>query len=196
MMGEETQMRSRLRGLILGTAVGDGLGLPGEGFGREKIAALGWTEWEHRFVFGRGMVSDDTEHTLFVAQSLIAFSDDSLLFQKSLAWKLRLWLLGLPAGIGYATLRSILRLWFGYSPSKSGVWSAGNGPAMRSAVIGVQFCNDQKKMLEFVKASTLLTHSDPRAETGAAAIALCAAKSVKGIKPEGKRFGMIFEGLG
>jgi ADP-ribosylglycohydrolase len=33
-----------------------------------------------------------------------------------------------------ATARSILKLWLGFSPQKSGVFSAGNGPAMREWV--------------------------------------------------------------
>jgi ADP-ribosylglycohydrolase len=72
------------------------------------------------------MVSDDTEHTLFVAQALLTHPEDVIAFQRCPAWKLRLWLLGMPAGIGLATLKAILRLWLGFPPSRSGVWSAGN----------------------------------------------------------------------
>ncbi len=85
------------------------------------------------------MVSDDTDHTVFVAQSLLAHPDSPERFAGRLAWCLRLWLLTLPAGVGFATLRSILRLWIGMSPSRSGVYSAGNGPAMRAAPIGAFF---------------------------------------------------------
>ena len=99
-------------------------------------------------------------------------------FQRCLAWKLRLWLLGLPAGIGLATLKAILRLWLGFPPSRSGVWSAGNGPAMRSAIIGVYFAEDADKRRAFVSASTRLTHTDPKAETAALAVAEAAAWSV------------------
>jgi ADP-ribosylglycohydrolase len=81
------------------------------------------------------MISDDTEHSLFVAQSLLSYPDDATKFQKCLAWKLRLWLLGLPAGIGFATLRAILKLWLGFPAHRAGVYSAGNGPAMRSACL-------------------------------------------------------------
>ena len=42
---------------------------------------------------------NDTEHTLFVAQALLTHPDDPVAFQRCLAWKLRLWLLGLPAGL-------------------------------------------------------------------------------------------------
>jgi ADP-ribosylglycohydrolase len=117
------------------------------------------------------MISDDTEHTLFVAQALLAHPDDPVAFQKCLAWKLRLWLLGIPAGVGLATLRATLKLWIGFPPSRSGVWSAGNGPAMRSAIIGAYFSDDPGKRREFVTASTRLTHTDPKAETAALAVA-------------------------
>jgi ADP-ribosyl-[dinitrogen reductase] hydrolase len=121
------------------------------------------------------MVSDDTEHRLFVAQALLAHPDDPQAFQRCLAWKLRLWLLGAPAGIGLATLKSILKLWVGVPPNRSGVWSAGNGPAMRSAVTGVYFADDAAKRRAFVAASTRLTHTDPKAEIAALAVAEAAA---------------------
>lgn len=164
-----------LGGVLLGTAVGDSLGLPAEGMSRQRIRARWGGVWRHRFLGGHGMVSDDTEHTLFVAQALLTHPDDPFAFQRCLAWKLRLWLLGLPAGIGLATLEAILKLWAGISPDRSGVWSAGNGPAMRSAIIGAYFAGDPAKRRAFVSASTRLTHTDPKAETGALAVAEAAA---------------------
>ncbi|MBT64112.1 MAG: hypothetical protein CML13_12970 [Puniceicoccaceae bacterium] len=51
-------------GLVWGTAVGDSLGLPAEGISPLTIKKLGWHDnWKHRFVCGKGMLSDDTEHT-------------------------------------------------------------------------------------------------------------------------------------
>jgi len=164
---------------LLGTAVGDSLGLPAEGLSAGRIARKWPGPWRHRLLGNRGMISDDTEHTVFVAQSLLASRGDTAVFQRHLASKLRLWLLCLPAGIGFATLRAIIKLWLGFPPSRSGVYSAGNGPAMRSAVIGVYFANDPRTLVEFVSASTRLTHTDPRAEIGAMAIALTAAWAVQ-----------------
>lgn len=126
-----------LAGCLLGTAVGDAIGLPFEGLWPARIRKWLKRDLNHRFVLGHGMLSDDTDHTVFVAQALAAYPDDIDAFVRLLAWKFRLWLLCLPAGIGLATLRSIMRLWFGLPPTRSGVFSAGNGPAMRSAVIGV-----------------------------------------------------------
>lgn len=173
-----TRLSERFAGVILGTAVGDALGLPAEGLSRDRIWRKWRGEWRHRFFFGHGMVSDDTEHTLFVAQALLAHPDDVDAFQRCLAWKLRLWLLGVPAGIGLATLRAILKLWLGFSPKRSGVPSAGNGPAMRSAIIGAYFADDPKSRLVYVQASTRLTHTDPRAEIAAVAVAEAAAWAI------------------
>ncbi|MFT7514727.1 MAG: ADP-ribosyl-[dinitrogen reductase] hydrolase, partial [Candidatus Omnitrophota bacterium] len=39
-----------LMGILLGTAVGDSLGLPAEGLSRARIRALGWHPWRHRLV--------------------------------------------------------------------------------------------------------------------------------------------------
>ncbi|MBI4027733.1 MAG: ADP-ribosylglycohydrolase family protein [Verrucomicrobia bacterium] len=174
-----TEVEDHLKGLLLGTAVGDALGLPAEGISARRARRFFTGEWRHRFIFGHGMVSDDTELTIFAAQALLAHPDSAERFRWSLAWKLRWWLLGLPAGIGMATLRSILKLWMGISPERSGVFSAGNGPAMRSAILGACFANSPDKMRRYVEASTRLTHVDPRATTGALAVAMVAACAVR-----------------
>jgi ADP-ribosylglycohydrolase len=166
---------NRLRGLLLGTAVGDALGLPAEGLSRRRIQRLYRGQWRHRLIFGRGMLSDDSEHTVFVAQCLLRHPDAPARFATRLGWCLRGWLLILPAGIGLATLRAIVKLWLGFPPDRSGVWSAGNGPAMRVALIGAFFAHDPQRRTAYVAASTRLTHSDPKALTGARAIAELAA---------------------
>jgi ADP-ribosylglycohydrolase len=111
-----------------------------------------------------------------VAQALVSSGLNPDKFARSLAWRLRLWLLGIPAGIGLATLKSILRLWIGYGPKTSGVFSAGNGPAMRAAVLGAAI-DDREALRELVSASSKITHSDPRADYGAFAVALAAQMS-------------------
>ncbi|GET41779.1 ADP-ribosylglycohydrolase family protein [Microseira wollei] len=155
-------------GCLLGTAVGDAFGLPYEGLSKRRQVRLYPHLNQYQFLFGRGMISDDTEHTCTVAQSLIVSAGNVDIFKQDLAWGLRFWLLGLPAGIGYGTLRGILKLWLGYC---SGVFSAGNGAAMRSAIIGVCYGDDLRKLRQLVRASTRLTHTDPKAEFGALAVA-------------------------
>ncbi|MBS1196823.1 MAG: dinitrogenase reductase activating glycohydrolase (draG) [Proteobacteria bacterium] len=167
---------NQLTSCLLGGAVGDSIGLPYEGLSTRRSRRMARLPLRHRFIFGHGMVSDDTDHSIFVAQSLIRSRGDATKFRSCLAWRLRFWLLCLPAGIGLATLRGIIKLWLGFS--NSGVYSAGNGPAMRSAIIGAFFPEDAKARQTHVAASTLLTHTDPKALAGALAIAEVAAHLV------------------
>ncbi len=172
-------MINRMCGLLIGAAVGDALGLPAEGLSRRRIRRRYKGQWRHRLVFGRGMISDDTEHIVFVAQSLVRHPDSPERFARRLGWCLRAWLWSLPAGIGFATLRAIVKLWLGFPPQYSGVYSAGNGPAMRVAVIGAFFAHDPQRRSAYVAVSTRITHTDPKALTGAAAIAELAAWIVR-----------------
>ena len=161
-------------GCIIGTAIGDALGLPYEGLSPHRARRLFKTLDRYHLLFNHGMVSDDTEHTCMVTQALIASCGQVDIFTRNFSRRLRYWLLGLPAGIGFATLRSILKLWIGFSPQKSGVFSAGNGPAMRAAIIGVCYGNDGPRLKELVKAATIITHTDPKSYWGALAVALAA----------------------
>ncbi|QDV24529.1 ADP-ribosylglycohydrolase [Aureliella helgolandensis] len=63
--------REAIVGCILGTAVGDALGLPYEGLTPQRAPRLLGLPGRYRFLLGRGMISDDTEHTCMVAQSLM-----------------------------------------------------------------------------------------------------------------------------
>lgn len=108
-------------GCIIGTAIGDAMGLPVEGLSTRRQSLMYPEISEHHFFMGRGMVSDDTEHTCMVAQSLIVSGGDLPIFSQQLALRFRFWLLSLVAGIGFATLRAILKLWLGFS-AKSAVF--------------------------------------------------------------------------
>ena len=69
-----------------------------------------------------------------------------------------------------------MKLWLGVPPKRSGVFSAGNGPAMRAAIFGAAIDN-RDTMLRMVRASSCLTHIDPKAEWGAVAVALAAREA-------------------
>lgn len=173
------KMDERFRGMILGTAVGDSVGLPAEGISRRRVAKMFAGPWRQRLVGRWGMISDDTEHTIFVVQSLLAHSDDERLFSRRMGRCLKWWLALLPAGIGLGTARAIFKLWVGFPPSKSGVFTAGNGPAMRVAPVGAFFENEPEKLMTFTRLNTRITHTDPKAEIGSRAIAGIAAWIVR-----------------
>ena len=178
---------SALVGTLLGTAVGDAIGLPYEGLSACRGRRIFGEPGRCRFLPSRGMVSDDTEHACITTQALIASGDDVDAFAKHLAWGLRIWLLGIPGGIGLATLKATLKLWLGVPPCRSGVWSAGNGPAMRSAILGASI-NDLSLLRRFVQVSTRITHTDPKAERGAQAVAFAARLASSGSSIEPRQF--------
>ncbi|HEY5789128.1 MAG TPA: ADP-ribosylglycohydrolase family protein [Gammaproteobacteria bacterium] len=170
-------------GCLLGSAVGDALALPLEGLSPQRIARLTGGTVRHRLLPGTGMLSDDTEHAACVAQALVEAGRDPERFARGLARRLRWWLLGLPAGIGLATLRALVKSWLGFPPGRSGVHSAGNGPAMRSALLGVHARDDVELRHALVRACTRLTHTDPRAEAGARLVADLAAANTEAGDP-------------
>lgn len=175
-----------LAGCLLGTAVGDALGLPYEGLTAARAARLYGPPDRYRLLFGRGMVSDDTEHACLVAQALVTAGLDEGRFERELARRLRWWLLGLPAGAGRATLRACVRLWLGFGPRRSGVFSAGNGAAMRAVILGAAV-DDMDRLRGLVRASSRLTHTDPRAEEGAFVVAVAARMARRFDEPCGRR---------
>lgn len=161
----------RILGVLLGTAIGDAIGLPYEGLSPARVERrLQGRPLAHSLVFGRGMISDDTEHACMVARALLESDGDVERFARRFAAQLRRWLLALPPALGFATLRACLRLCVGFGPERSGVMSAGNGPAMRAALLGV-WADDEQRLHALVSASSRITHIDPRAEAGALLIA-------------------------
>jgi len=129
------RIEETVTGCLLGTAAGDGLGLSYEGLSRQRAWKNFGPPNRFRFLFGFGMCSDDTEHTCMVAQALIASAGNPAVFERALARRLRNWVFQEPAGIGLATLRACIQLCVGFGLDHSGVFSAGNGPAMRASII-------------------------------------------------------------
>ena len=164
-------------GCLMGTALGDSMGLPFEGLSRKKIAKKKFDFKRQHLFLKRGFFSDDTEQTILVAQTLIESYDDEVSFQKKMRKKLQYWLSALPAGVGMATLRSIGRSFFLKNPA---VFSAGNAPAMRCAILGVLFGDDNKKLQKMIHINTKLTHDDPKAYFGALSVGVASYLSMIG----------------
>ena len=75
----------RIAGLLLGTVVGDALGLPREGLTPRRAQRLFGDGVEHALLGRRGMLSDDTDHTCMVVQAFLAARGDVSRFRRSLA---------------------------------------------------------------------------------------------------------------
>ena len=146
--------------VLLGCALGDSLGLPYEGLSRKKVSRMMKGRLKQSLFFGRGMLSDDTEHSIFVIRAM-ENSNTVEGFSKKMRSQLRMWLLSVPPGIGLGTLKSILKMWMGFR--NAGARTAGNGPLMRTAVLAAMLKDSPGEIEEYIKANTYLTHADERA---------------------------------
>ncbi|MCA9020774.1 MAG: ADP-ribosylglycohydrolase family protein [Planctomycetaceae bacterium] len=161
----------QILGCLLGTAVADAVGLKREGLSKKRGRKLyGVPPLMPSLILGRGFCSDDTEHTMMVGRALALSQGDPVAFEKIFAGELKRWFVCLPAGVGLGTLRACLKLLIGVSPQRSGVNSAGNGPAMRSALLGI-YAETDPQVAQLVRVCTRVTHLDSRAEEGALLVA-------------------------
>jgi ADP-ribosylglycohydrolase len=174
-----SDLDARLTGLLLGTAVGDALGLPCEGLSAEAIARRFGDLDRFRLCRTTGFVSDDSEQTALVAESLLNHPDDPEACARDFRRRLVCWFWRLPFGVGLATVRASLKATVGL---RSGVASAGNGAAMRAGIIGAFFREHRERRRAFGKALALVTHEDARAVDAALFVAevaaLCAGDSM------------------
>lgn len=167
--------------VLLGTAVGDALGVPFE----TKLANYEpLVAWDGQSYLGSehhrlkpGQYSDDTQMSLMVAESLIenhGFNPDDLA-ERYVDWIIS----GRARGYGKTTLLAIQNLVQGKHWSESGIaGSYGNGTAMRSAPFGVYFRNDLQSLVSICKMDSAITHASDEAEAGSIAIGLAAAYAV------------------
>lgn len=170
---ESSTRIDRLAGTLLGTALGDALGLPAEGMSARAIARRFGRVDRFRLLGDTGFVSDDTEQAALVAQALARNPDDVDRCVRNFRRSLLGWFCRLPWGVGLATIRSCARIALGLKPS--GVHSAGDGAAMRAAVVGVFFHNRPLERSAFGRALAEVTHRDERAVEGALYVAEVAA---------------------
>lgn len=169
-------LRDRYAGILLGTAVGDALGLPMEGMGPRAVARSFPTIDRYALLGGTGFVSDDTEQTALVAQSLARHPTDLDACLRSFRKALLGWFLRLPWGIGWGTLKACLKIALGFR--KTGTSSAGNGAAMRAAILGAFHFDDAERRRTWSDAVARVTHEDRRAVEGARFVAELASNLV------------------
>jgi len=159
--------KERLIGTLLGTAIGDAFGLPFEGLPSGVVKKKLKSGDRFYFLGNHGIVSDDTELSALLAQSLLKASGDVGKLKKYFKIALLGWFLRLPWGIGLGTLKSCLKIVLGFKSTGSKAGSAGNGAAMRSAILGVFLNQDDTNRLLCGKQIAEITHLDQRAVEGA-----------------------------
>lgn len=163
-----------LAGVLLGTAIGDALGLYMEGLSGKTISTWFPNAIDRYYLLGNiGFVSDDTEQSALVAQSLVAAPKDIKAATKAFKIAMLGWFFRLPFGVGRATSLSCLKMLTG--AKQTGIHSAGNGAAMRAAIIGVFHHDNQEYRIKIGESLARTTHLDKRATDGALFVAELAA---------------------
>lgn len=172
---------ARVKGALLGLALGDAFGAPYEGGVIERVV------W--RFIgkrAGRYRWTDDTQMTIDMIESLITrrcVDPDDLArrFAQSYRWS---------RGYGPGTARVLKRIregqpWDVANRSVYREGSLGNGAAMRAPAIGLFFAEaEEDELVRETHVSAAVTHAHPLGCEGAAIIALATALAYKDVRSD------------
>lgn len=173
-------LKAKFRGALLGSAVGDALGAPVEGYDMEMVRSVYSRGWE--MIYGR--YTDDTEMMIGVAESLIENkgfngADMALKFIQNYNVK---------RGYGPGSKEVLRRIREGESWAEASgklfgeKGSYGNGAAMRIAPVGLFYFDTTDMLWEIAYKSSNITHSHELGKAGAALQALAVALAVRGQK--------------
>jgi poly(ADP-ribose) glycohydrolase ARH3 len=166
-------------GALLGTFVGDALGMPYEGLpGAAVPARLEMVEARR----GRGTYTDDTEMMIVLAESLL---ENGSVDEERLA-EAFLERCDPSRGYGAGTLQ-VLESWRRGVPVEAaaqrlfgGEGSLGNGAAMRIAPVAVLFADSPDELRAQAERSARLTHAHPLAVDAAVVQAVAVAAALRG----------------
>ncbi len=171
----------RVRGSLLGLAIGDALGAPLEGLGSQQIRAQyglvddyvdGTRAWKKKPYRWRlpGLYTDDTQQALAICDVML---DHGEVVPERLA-EIYLALatprgayVGSHRGVGRSFRHVLGDLERGVSPRESGQSSVGIGASMRIAPVALFFPDNPDAMFDSVMAASLMTHRDIRSIAGA-----------------------------
>ncbi len=163
-------LEDKFIGTLLGTAIGDTLGVPFEGQIREQIIRY-FDDFDDFIDKNRSIFrtySDDTQLTIHTAKAIIKANG---IEEKSLIDEFIKWLDALPIGPGFGCLSSIKTLRNGVPWKQAASNSGGNGTAMRISPIGLFYSNNIEQLKKAASLNSNITHSHPAAEAGARVVA-------------------------
>ena len=171
----------RVRGCLLGMAVGDALGAPLEGLSSQQIrthygrvrnyvdGVQAWKRKPHRWRL-QGLYSDDTQQALALCDVLLDYRrvDPERVADLYLALMTpKGSFVGAHRGIGRSFRHVLAALERGVPAHLTGQPTAGIGAAMRIAPVPLYFGDDVGPMFDAAMAASLMTHRDIRSLSGA-----------------------------
>ncbi|MBI4752357.1 MAG: ADP-ribosylglycohydrolase family protein [Acidobacteria bacterium] len=169
-------LAAKVTGCLLGGAVGDALGAPFEGLWSDTIPdqeelLAGYALYEG---FPPGQYTDDTQLTLATVESIVRCGQINL---PDIARSIfQLWRTEGVIGPGGACSQAS-RQYFqtqNWQTCGAPVGNAGNGTAMRTAILGLWFLHHPEHLAPTVAQISQITHHDPRSIAGGVVIAQAA----------------------
>ncbi|KAG0221472.1 hypothetical protein BGX31_009809 [Mortierella sp. GBA43] len=194
------EIKDRIRGCLMGSAVGDAYGLATEFMTTSQATQLygnGPIAFGHDpgLMGDRNDFTDDTDQLLVLLQSLGQTRDGRLnpinVASRLLEWRDH----GIPElgtdpgrGLGYTVGRVMSHSHFRSNPHRAAfeVWDssgrdlAPNGAVMRTAVTGVESFWDESCVVENTIAAAKVTHADPRSVLSALLSAVLISRLLRG----------------
>ncbi|AGK60879.1 ADP-ribosylglycohydrolase [Archaeoglobus sulfaticallidus PM70-1] len=168
-------LKDLFRGCILGTAIGDALGMPTEGLKLDEIKRIyGYVDDFYPSPdLKAGEWTDDTEQMILLAESII----DRVYFDPDdFADKLRNWAeRAFRIRTGPTTRQALRNLIAGMQWDKAGVDSATCGASMRVAPVGLVYHFSINLVEKYAVISSSITHKNSSAIGGAVAVAVAVA---------------------
>ncbi|MBI4424176.1 MAG: ADP-ribosylglycohydrolase family protein [Elusimicrobia bacterium] len=180
-------MDPRCRGMILGLAVGDALGMPVEFLSRGQIEERFGPDGISGFVGGRGMFTDDTQLSMAVAEALIEAGERPLDDLMTVVVRLFVEWVNSPDNCrapGIATTLAVRGLEAGKPWREAGSpRSKGCGSVMRTAPIAYYYEGRPGRLREAAEAIGRCTHAHPSAVAATLAVTEAAACALAAIPP-------------
>jgi len=177
-------LRSKFIGALLGTAIGDALGAPLEGWSSARVVKVYGDAGRLELVGGR--YTDDTEQMIGVAESLVRHAGfDGADMARTLVRNMNP-----KRGYGPGSRAAFERLRAGarWDEAAQGLFggrgSYGNGAAMRIAPVGLLYYADRKKLREVAYCSSQITHTHELGKEGAALQAFAIALALRDERDE------------
>lgn len=175
----------QFRGVLLGGAVGNALGAPLEGLSGIEIRRFHGGRVKNFLPerYGVGALTGEAQLTLALTEALVAgggFDMDAV--SHAFGEWMRLHDDGVreARGSDQASVTACRRLYRGVPRRISAVDSAGCGAATRAAPVGL-FLQDEEAVVHAAVLQAMLTHADPRALAGAAAVAVGVAHALSAV---------------
>lgn len=183
-------MIKRAYGCLIGSAIGDAMGMPASFMSPEKIKRIygrisGFLPPDKEQIqhgsLAEGKITDDTEESLIIAEVLTQAGrfDQALFIDKMKRWAIDADMLNSTI-IGPSTRRFLETIINDGDPRETGKIGDTNGGAMRVAPIGIFYHGDVPQAIQAALDSGVISHGSKPGLASTAAIAAAIAAAVAG----------------